>query len=121
MKAKDDDSPQNIQSVNMKRRSNQSHLIEQRNYENQSDNQSADQSYTNITMSQARSTLMDYPEDDTLYNFMKDELDHIMTSAQRQAQEFFNLSVEKLKEKERTLIKYYEKKLLLVSVKFVSI
>lgn len=110
------DSPQNVQNADMRRRRSESNLVEEGNYENQSDNQSVDQSYTNVTASQARSTLMDYPEDDTLYNFMRDELDHIMTSAQRQAQDFFNLSIDKLKEKERTLIKYYEKKLLVVSI-----
>ena len=71
-------------------------------------------SYTNLSVSQARSTLMDYPEDDTLYEFMRDELDSITQGARRQVNEFFSLSISKLKEKEHTLIKYYENKLLMV-------
>lgn len=65
----------------MRRRTSEGNLVEEGNLGSQSENYSVDKSYTNVSVSQARSTLMDYPEDDTLYNFMRDELNHIMISA----------------------------------------
>ncbi len=67
--------------MDMKRRTSEGNLVEEGNYDNQSDNGSEDRSYTNVSVSQAKSTLMDYPEDDTLFNFMRDEIDHILISA----------------------------------------
>lgn len=81
MKGADRNSHQDIQNVDMRRRSTEANLVEEGNYDERNEIDSVDQSYTNVSVSQARSTLMDYPEDDTLYNFMRDELDHIMTSA----------------------------------------
>ena len=43
---------------------------------------------------------------------MKQEMKTILEESNRQANEFFSHSVEKLKEKEKVLINYYENKLL---------
>lgn len=86
--------------------------------ENDDSDINQDTSKNLMTLSQARSTIMDYPEEDSLYNYMQDELSNILAKSHKQASEFFEHSLSKLKEKEKYLIKYYEKKIVQVGPLF---